>query len=472
MTRIRARSERAEWLFDAGQRRPLSRELLTAAGLRWQPLADVRLTLVQFGRAGLWHLAPGTDPASCDHQHAHVPPVCPASRAAIIGEQACARARRAAARGQAPKVRQAGLLDGDRLCPGCLAGLTVPGPEGAYLALAWQILAAQDWVTALEHAAPSADWLACCRWAARHPFTGPHPVDALLAIMPSDPLWADCAAAAETAWEEICERDIEAHQRARQVAGSPGYRAIAACARSLVAAGLATRSESRSVAAIAGQARSYDDAMRPWAIASDAWLAATCQDGDPAAGQRALRAALADAYAGILIRDLALLPALTTRLEHEEYRSASEWAQADYQAALHVIAAAWNDRLDAQLTELLGQPTDCWQLLLVLGWPLTSDGDRDLAYLASYPEHARVPDPHCGRACRRAHDSWAVVLHVPEFAISHALTHDSPHHHAIPGPRLPAGAQPSLAQIRAVLRQAPDPDDDPDRSGRGRMRRS
>src|SRR5262249_14288471 len=40
----------------------------------------------------------------------------------------------------------------------------------------------------------------------------------------------------------------------------------------------------------------------------------------------------------------------------------------------------------------------------------------------------------------------------PRFAITHALTHDSAHHAATPGPPLPADATPTSAQIRALLR--------------------
>jgi hypothetical protein len=49
----------------------------------------------------------------------------------------------------------------------------VPGPEGTYVSVVSWILAAQDWVTALELTAPSADWLACARWTASTPFTEP-----------------------------------------------------------------------------------------------------------------------------------------------------------------------------------------------------------------------------------------------------------------------------------------------------------
>src|SRR5262249_11972895 len=157
-------SEPAAWLFHARRRQPLTRDALAAAELAWQPLASVRLSVAQFSRAGQWHLAPGAA-------------LGPSGRSAMDASAwACARACRAAARGQEPRVREAGLLDGVDLCAGCVASLTVPGPEGTYASLAWWILAAQDWVVTLELAASSADWLACARWTASTPFTEPCPI--------------------------------------------------------------------------------------------------------------------------------------------------------------------------------------------------------------------------------------------------------------------------------------------------------
>lgn len=166
-------------------------------------------------------------------------------------------------------------------------------------------------VDALEQAVPSADWLTYARWTTRTPFTDPRPVAALSAALAKEPEWAGCSAAGRAAWAQLQRRAGAAWDQARQAAGPPGYRAIAACARSLTTASPATRSESHSLAAIASQARSHDDALRPWTTASGAWLAAVAQDGDLNDGRRALLAALLDAYGGAPVRDLALLPALT-----------------------------------------------------------------------------------------------------------------------------------------------------------------
>jgi hypothetical protein len=97
----------------------------------------------------------------------------------------------------------------------------------------------------------------------------------------------------------------------------------------------------------------------------------------------------------------------------------------------------------------------------VAGWPFTDDRDRELAYLASYPELGRVADSACGQACGRAHPSWAVVLHLPGFAARHVAAHQNPHLHAVAGPAVPEHAQPSQAQVRGMLRHARDLDENP-----------
>ncbi|HEX9542029.1 MAG TPA: hypothetical protein VGA04_28190, partial [Streptosporangiaceae bacterium] len=88
------------------------------------------------------------------------------------------------------------------------------------------------------------------------------------------------------------------------------------------------------------------------------------------------------------------------------------------------------------------------------GWPLIHEPDREIAYLAQYPELARAIDLTRDRSYGQVHPPWAVVLHVPGFAAEHALSHRSEYHSAVAGPAVSAGSQPSPADVRALLRRA------------------
>jgi hypothetical protein len=147
---------------------------------------------------------------------------------------------------------------------------------------------------------------------------------------------------------------------------------------------------------------------------------------------------------------VSLLPAPASQ-PAGEFGSPAAWAQAEYQELCQQVAARWCQRLAGALAALLDEPADDWMLLRVAGWPLTDSWDRDLAYLAYYPELGRIPDPDCGEVRGRGHRSWIVVLHVPGFAALHAATHDSPCIGIIPGPGLAPGAEPDLAHVEALL---------------------
>lgn len=95
------------------------------------------------------------------------------------------------------------------------------------------------------------------------------------------------------------------------------------------------------------------------------------------------------------------------------------------------------------------------QLLLVAGWPITSEPDREVAYLTQYPVLAqavitgryRHPQPSLQRI------PWAVVLRVPAFAAGHAAAHHSDYLYAKPGAVVP-GDTVDERDIRALLRPA------------------
>jgi hypothetical protein len=188
----------------------------------------------------------------------------------------------------------------------------------------------------------------------------------------------------------------------------------------------------------------------PWKAASRAWLDAVALDADTAAANAALLASVEEFCAGTPVRNVSLLAGQATG-QGWQFASPADWAAAEFEALCHQIATSWCQWLGDALASLQGHDDDDWLLLRVEGSPLTDDADRELAYLAAYPELARAPDPDCGQVCGRSHRSWVAVLHVPAFAAMHAVNHHGAHFDATPGPAVPAGAQPSPGQIRALL---------------------
>ena len=416
----------ADWLPTAKQ--------LQEAGLPGGPLDAVRLDFVRITPAGKWHqMLPGTPSAGC------------------------ARVRRAAADGRALTRRQVALTAGLGLCQACAAQVRLRGRAGTYLDLTRHIITARAWTQALEQAAPDADWPAFLRWTARTPFTDEH-VLTLLDALGGDPKWQPAGQAATTAWQQLWDRAGTAHARARQAAGPPGLRDCAAAARALVTIQEDTALENELIAAIAAPP-GWRDAPGPapgWGTASRAWAQAICLDGDPAAARTALAAAVEHLYGTARARDVALLP-LTPACPGEEFCSPAAWADAEYQALRQTVARRWCQRLEAALDQVQAEAADVtgqWQLLLIAGWPPAAVRDRDLAYLASYPELARIPQPPTPGHDPESPSRAIVVLHVPGFAAKHAAAHLSPNLTATAGPVVPAGSAPNPDQVSALVRYA------------------
>ncbi|HWF79844.1 MAG TPA: hypothetical protein VN695_04610 [Streptosporangiaceae bacterium] len=408
---------------------------LREASLPAGPLAAIMLDVARIRPAGKWHpVSPGAVPAGC------------------------VRVRRAVADSRALTRRQAGLLAGLELCRACTAQVRPRGRAGAYLDLARHIIAARAWTQALEQAAPSADWPACLRWTARTPFTDEN-VLGLIEALAGDPSWEPARQAGATAWQELRDRADTAQDQARVAAGPPGLRAHAAAACALVAAQQDTIMENEIIGAISSaklQWRNVPVPSQAWGAASRAWAETICLDADPAAARTALADAVEQIYATAQVRDVALLPTAPA-YSGDEFSSPAEWAHAEYQAVRAVTTRRWYQRLEAALAEVHDQADDAasqWRLLLIIGWPPAAEGDRELAYLAHYPELIRtpqVPTPASGSEC----PSRAIVLlHVPGFAARHAVAHQSPNLTATMGAQVAAGSTPSPGQISALLRYA------------------
>lgn len=257
---------------------------------------------------------------------------------------------------------------------------------------------------------------------------------------------------------------------ARQAAGPPGLRVLAARARDLVARDPETLAEMSTVQAIAAGGATFRDFSRPdlSGLALDAWLTAVAVDGDARAGNTAMHAAVEARYANAPVRDVSLLPqpALTPAGAHA---SPAAWAVAEYAEVRRRLVEHWCSRLGDALRHAQDLGADTERLLLVAGWPIISSPDREVAYLTQYPVldraviTARDIDPYPPPT----EIPWAVVLRVPAFAAEHATAHRSDHLSALAGATTLTPEQPADArEIRALLRVvagylAADADADP-----------
>ncbi len=410
---------------------PLTAALLRDVGLPDDPLAAVTVDVARVSRAGKWHQLP------------------------VAAESQCPQLLRALTTGKALMQRQFGILSGFDLCSSCAVRLELPGSAGGYLRVAQWLVAASEWVTGLELAARSADWLGYSRWTAQTPFCDG--IVKTIETLGAEPGWIDCQTAAAAALRTLQRRAAQASDLARQIAGPPGLRAYAAGACALIGSASATHVESQLIDSIParGQPWRYLVGADAWRTCSQAWLTAIALDANTVAARSAMLTAMEELYGNAPVRDVSLLPARAAS-SPEGFSSPASWARAEYRLLRKSVVTRWWERLEGTLTQLqhqAGQSVTPWRLLGVSGWPITDERDRELAYLAYYPELGRSPGS-CP-AGGRDHPTWTVVLHVPEFAAQHAVAHDSPHIRAILGPAAPLGSPPDKAEIRTLLRRLP-----------------
>jgi len=417
---------RAGWLPTAQQ--------MDEAGLPGGPLAAVRLDVARISPAGKWHPVSRGTPAA-----------------------GCPRMRRAAALGRELTRRQAPLLAGLDLCRACAAQIRLHGRAGVYLEVARHVVAAGAWTQALEAAAPSADWQACARWAARTPFSD-EKVLTMLGALDGHPDWERARRAATLAWQELWDRADAAQANARLAAGPPALRAHAAAAAAVVAAQQDTVTENELIDAISARPKWWKEPVpaRGWGAGSRAWIDILALDADPAAARTALADAVEQLYGTAQVRDVALLPPTPT-CPGDEFCSPAAWAHAEYRSVRETVARRWCQRLEAALSEVEADAAEVsarWRLLLIVGWPLTAERDRELAYLGHYPVLGRTPPVVVPSSSPQCPSRSIVLLHVPGFAARHAAAHHSPNFTVTIGPVVPAQSVPSPRQVSAMFRTA------------------
>jgi hypothetical protein len=406
-------------------------ESLAAVGLPAQALDGLTFDAVRTSAKGKWHVA-GDGVDRCQHL----------SRAYGYG-------------GGGLPVQAVSVLGEYDWCSTCAHRVGLPGPAGVFLTAAGVIVAAARWVQDLERCAADMDWLAVSRWSSRTPFDVPDRVAALLHRLAGVRGWAKHRMAAQVVWRRLAERSEAAMARARQAAGPPGLRALAARARDVVYRDVDTRGEAAALDAVAGYG--HRQLYRPdlCAVAFDAWVAAVAADGDPRAGHVSMLAAVEAHFAGAVVRDVSLLPdpALTGP---EGHTTPAAWATAEFRAVRARIVAGWCTRLDAALHGARPGVGGGERLLLVVGWPITAEPDREIAYLTQYPVVARTVvtarDADVHPVPRGI--PWAVVLRVPAFAAEHAIAHRSDYLLARGGAATGSGAEPDDGSVRDLLRHA------------------
>jgi hypothetical protein len=418
---------------------------LEAVGLSAQPFADLTMDVLRTSAKGKWHV-PGPDADCCPYiarAYGYHRTDLPTQPVPVLGEY--------------------------DWCRHCIRRVGLPGPAGVFYTVAGLIVAAAGWVAAVEEQAPGMDWLDVARWTCRTPFGPPDPMPDLLAGLSGARGWARHRLTAQGLWQTLRRRTDAAMTLARQAAGPPGLRVVAARARDLVAGDPQTQAEAATLHAIAAGPFAIRDWSRPDAggIALDVWLAAIAQDGDAEAAFAAMLTAVEERYQHAPVRDVSLLPqpALTPPDGHD---SPAAWAAAEYAQLRRYTVAQWCVRLDDALARAQTSGTDTERLLLLSGWPITVSTEREIAYLTQYPvlERAVLADP--GTSFPAIQEiPWVVVLRVPEFAADHATAHRSEHLRARAGTTILRPGQPAdPREVRDLLRLAAgflssDADSDP-----------
>ncbi|WP_433221438.1 hypothetical protein ACQP00_20640 [Dactylosporangium sp. CS-047395] len=168
-------------------------------------------------------------------------------------------------------VQQVSVLGEHDVCSACAHQIWVRGPAGALHVAAGLTVAAAQWVAEFERLAPSMGWLDVARWSRQTPFGSPDPMTDPMTDLLSG-LLAVHRSAVAAAWDGLRRRVAAAMAVARQAAGPPGLRVMAARARDLLLHDRATLMEAHVLEAIRGGARRILHEPQLPRHALDAWL--------------------------------------------------------------------------------------------------------------------------------------------------------------------------------------------------------
>lgn len=197
------------------------------------------------------------------------------------------------------------------------------------------------------------------------------------------------------AWTRVVEKSQAALDDYRAAAPAAGQTAAITGACDAVASAPEVHQQSRALArAVHGSGSPYTWGRADvWSVVREAWGLARAQGQDAAAAHEFARSKVAQLWGEAKVTDVSALPtpAHTTPCGHS---SPASWANAEFDHLLREHVAAWCRLLEEALsaTVVVEDTEEC--LLLVAAWPLIAPEDRDLAYLAQWPQVGpSVPSP-------------------------------------------------------------------------------
>lgn len=309
-------------------------------------------------------------------------------------------------------------VDPDALCRGCARQISLSEQADLFVTVAAQIDEAELWANRGRELLGDADtdWLAFARWQAAAPLRGDTWLDDAAALRGQE--WGSHAVELRRAIVDV--RDVM--QGVRQavcdgISENPARTALIERALRMVENDSAVLAESDRLMSIAtGEART---GVHPtaWHITAATWFAA--QERGSSVSAAAIAGHLDELFGHV--HDLTALECRPD-VPYEPGDCVHSWAQRLAAADRRSVVETWVGRLDLALEGLRSAAAstagvgDHDHFVVVDRWPLTSDGDKLIAYLAQF-------EPVCGPFAVRDphgyHDRQVAVLQVPEWAAAH-----------------------------------------------------
>lgn len=208
--------------------------------------------------------------------------------------------------------------------------------------------------------------------------------------------------------------------------------------------------------AAAVESTRFGDPFDAWAAVRRGWSAARDQGRGPAEARDAALRALQARWGQARVRDVTALPEPAI-VAAAGFTSPARWADSEFAHRWRGFVVECCNQLETALTDGAGgEPAGAQRLVLVTGWPLTHEGDAELAYLAQYEQHGPVVPLGGRRHGYGQEPNHAVVLAVPQFAARHADEHTRDQDgRIVTGPAIAPGAsEPGEQDVLALLRHA------------------
>ncbi|MFD5123629.1 hypothetical protein [Streptomyces sp. NPDC058385] len=350
------------------------------------------------------------------------------------------------------------------ICSHCRCRVALPAPQAALWQACAEVVRADRHVHALDETQPRT-WLGYARGLAASCQHQDEQIRSLLAPWLADQTVGDQARTVLAAWARVRRADAAALAAFRRDCPGAELSVAVGTACHQVLKGHEVREQSSALArAVRG---GYGWTVVPHQVVGRAWHDARAQGACPDVAERAAMTALEGVWGipEVRVRDVSAL-AGTLATQAQEYSSPAQWADAEFEARWRSFVGFCCHQLEEALRSVQPRPEGL-RLLLVDGWPLVADADRDLAFLAQWPPvGAKMPtqfddswyEDHGSHRDFWRHTGYetgcAVVLAVPEYAAERALQ-DGLGGRIVAGPSLPQGQRDMVeAEARGLLRRA------------------